>query len=418
MGKIRFMEESGIKEYDSVADALIIQKKLEKIASEIDIPVFHKGNLEPDFLESDEFKVSDSLRFTIERRRYDSQGSGTFVSGNLADVMDWNNNFKSDTSMESLYLLDLGIYKDKLLEIENDDFSDKYSEFLEKISSFIMYEITEEPSKYLPESIDCVNKMYEHCQKPLEHFGISKEMFEKWVDNELERVRNAIYHDICSKEHSINTSFQKECMKIGGINLSKAAFDDSIARGSIIFDIDKKRPFIVDFGSDEGLAKEFFGKIYTKVLTPKMKEIDERDIKPLLYNYQEALPFAPNTKEFAQLERTMTTAHKGFITAKYIDNVAKAYKINVDYQKIERAVMDKILSIKEADMWKTEIERRLEEMYGIDVGNVGFVNKYDDPLVKERMEDLLETELGIDVGKTGFRNKDNDPRYRDDEEER
>ena len=418
MSKIRFMEEDGIKEYNSATDMYIIQKKLEQIAAKIDIPVFHKGNLEPDFLMSDDYKVSDSLQFTIERHRYDSQGSGIFVSGNLADIMDWDNNFKSDASMDSLYLLDLGVYKKDMLEIDNDEYSDKYSEFLEKISSFIMYEITDERTKYLPESVDSIEKMYEHCQKPMEHFGISRERFEAWVENEIERVRNAIYNDICDKEHSINTSFQKECMNLGGINLSRAAFDDSIARGSIIFDIDKNKPFCVDFGADEGLAKEFFGKIYTKVLTPKMKEIDERDIKPLLYNYQEALPFVPDTKPFEQLNKTMMTVQKGFITSKYIENIVKAYKINVANEKIERAVMDKILSIKEADLWRSEIERRFEEMYGIDVGDAGFVNKYDDPLVKERVEDLLETELGIDVGKIGFRNKDNDPRYRDDEEER
>ncbi len=418
MGKIRFMEADGIKEYDSVADALIIQKKLEQIANEIDIPVFHKGNLDPGFIASDDFKVSDSLQFTIERRRYDSQGSGTFVSGNLADIIDWNNNYRSGSSKDNLYLLDLGKYKDNLLEIENDDYSDKYSEFLEKISAFIMMEITDEPSKYLPEFVDSIDKMYEHCQKPFEHFGISREMFKEWVNDELKRVREAIYNDTCDKEHSINTSFQMKCMKTCGVNLSKAAFDDSIARGSIIFNIDKKQPYLVDFGTDDGLAKEFFNKVYMKILQPKMKGIDKEDIEPLLYNYQEALPFGIESPQFAALGQTMNRAKTGFVTAKFIENVAKAYKIKIEQDKLERAVMSKIYSIREADLWKTEIERRFEEMYGIDVGSIGFVNKFDDPLVKERIEDFLEEELGIDVGKTGFRNIDNDPRYRDDEEER
>lgn len=418
MSKIRFIEDAGIKEYDTDIDALIIQKKLEKIANEIKIPAFHKGNLDPEFLSFDDFKVSDSLQFTIERHRYDSQGSGTFVSGNLADILDWTNNYKSDSSSDSLYLIDLGKYSDKLLNLESDDISDKYSEFLEKISSYIMMEITGESSKYLPEGVDTAEKLYEHCKKPMKYFKVDKDSFLEWTKEEVDRVREAIFNDTCDCEHSINTSFQMKCMNIGGINLSRAAFDDSIARGSIIFDIDKEKPFLVDFGTEDGLARDFFSKIYTKVLTPKMKKINEEDVKPLLYNYQEALPFAADSEGFERLNNTMSATCKGFITAKYLKTIADAYKINVDSGKLERAVLDKILSVKDADAWKKEIERQLEEMYGIDIGSIGFVNKFDDPFVKEAIEDWLEDELKMDVGKMGFRDVNDDRRTWNDGDER
>lgn len=415
---VRFIEDGIIKTYDAIADADIIREKLDLLAKNIQLPAFHKGNLDPEFLNSDEFFISDSLQFAIERNRFDSQGSGTFFCSNLADVIDWQNIYRKENAegVNNLYLIDLAKYKSGMFVIEGDDASDRWSSFLEKISAFIMNQITSEEYRFLSEKIDTSEKMYHYCQNIFEKLNVDKKSFQAWVEDEIERVRDAIYYDNCQGEISINTSFQKNLLKITGLDLSKTAFDDSIARGSIVFDIDKKEPFLVDFGEHQDLARYFFDKIHMQVLARKMENIDKRDIDILLYNYEDALLYDSKSANFKELSDNMHNIHSGFLVAKYLSNVAKNMNVDVSKKDLEKAVMQKILSIKAADLWKAEIERHFEEMYGEDVGEPGFQNKNDDPLVKAEIEDWLEKELGIDVGKAGFRNRDNDPRNKINED--
>lgn len=279
MGTVKIYDERKNEyiSYDTEKERAEMMVKLAECAAAMQTPVFHSGNLAKEQLLSENYKISDSFGFTMERNRFDSQGSGVFYASNLPDVLDWMENHLDNKSR--LYALDLAPYqKEGMLRLKTDDESDFWSEMLEDISRSVLDSAKTGNSHARSVYLEYAGLFRKH--------GIDYENYSVWYREETERIRGLLSApEKWRKEYSISTSFQEKLLGAAGVDLSSSLMDDSVARGSILFHVNPNHAYDIDFGDNKDIAERFYSMVFEKIMDRKLQYLEKEDIPYLVNNY-------------------------------------------------------------------------------------------------------------------------------------
>ena len=286
--KARNIEILG-KIYDADSQLDEISSEMDKLISEMKNIVFHAGNLDKKTLKSKNYSPADSLKFALQRGRFDSQGSGTFFTSNLIDVLDWYNTKSNDGEKRRIYADDLSKYSQNMFKLSSDEMSQDYSAFLERLSNFVMLVATSDDKykkKLQDEGVTSVKELYLAGEDYFTNFKITVDQLNEWIEDEAKYIKSFSNIDEMGKSHSINTRFQQKFLGTNGIDATRAVLDDSVARGSIVFEIDKNNPYTIDFGSNTDIAEMFYEKIMERIMDSKAKyALTEDDVRDIVDNY-------------------------------------------------------------------------------------------------------------------------------------
>ena len=266
-----------------------ISKEMDALIANMKNIVFHAGKLDKKTLKSKDYSPADNLKFAVQRGRFDSQGSGTFFSSNLVDVLDWYNSKKSDGDNRRIYADDLSKYSKNMFKLSSDEMSQDYSEFLERLSRFVMLVATSE-DKYKnaleKDGISSLKELYLSGEDYFENFNITINQLDDWIKSEAEYIKSFSSIDEMGKSHSINTRFQQQLLGVNGVDATNALLDDSVARGSIVFEIDKNNPYVIDFGDNTDIAEMFYDKVMERIISDKSKyALSEDDLRDIVDAY-------------------------------------------------------------------------------------------------------------------------------------
>lgn len=304
---------------DSVKDAEKLEEILDRLANQMKTPVFHAGDLEPSTLTSN-YKPGDNLKFVTERGRSDSVGSGIYSTSNLADVIDWMNAHADQA--RKLYVDDLAKYSSQMIKLTTDEEIENFSKLLQDITTSVMgdtkyWDIYSKDGKRY-EKIS-PNSLYQSHKAEFDGYKITLEQLKEFILNQIKYINS--FSDTTSMEYSpsVGTNFQKELLNSIGLDLTNNVLDDSVSRGNVVFDIDQKQPYTVNFGDNTELAKKFFEKIYKKVLVNKAS-YEDNDIDDILTQYADALPVSEGTNEWNSLRTELLE-----IQRKQVEKVTQGY---------------------------------------------------------------------------------------------
>ena len=322
--------------FNPIHDKDNIEQMLKDIAKDMNTPTFHVGNIDPELINDKSYIVADSLKFTLERKRFDSPGSGIFTTSNISDVLDWKNERKSEKQSMKLYVIDISKYK--LLSISSDEEMDKWKELIEKISLLVLKNTNKIPD-YNHLNLTEGN-VYLSGKDLLKKNKISFEKFKEWVEKETLYISKLLQENTdISHTPSINTDFFKDLLQVEGLDLSKTSLDDSVAYGNVIFDINKNLPYDIRFGENIEYAIKFYQMIYEDVLEKKIEGLNNKDdIDILLYNHIESSPFLNDSIRTDELKQHLLQL---FYNKHSKDNISNTLQSKVKNAKAEYNFKDK-----------------------------------------------------------------------------
>ena len=286
--KARNIEILG-KIYDADSQLDEISSEMDKLISNMKNIVFHAGNLDKRTLKSKDYSPADNLKFNVQRGRFDSQGSGTFFASNFIDVLDWYNRRTGEGKNLRLYADDLSKYSNNMFKLSSDEMSEDYSAFLERLSNFVMFVATSDDKykkKLQNEGVLSVEELYLAGEDYFTNFHVTVDQLNEWIKSEAEYIKSFSSIDEMGKSHSINTRFQQKFLGVNGIDATNTVLDDSVARGSIVFEIDKNNPYTIDFGNNTDIAEMFYDKLMERIIASKSKyALSEDDVRDIVDAY-------------------------------------------------------------------------------------------------------------------------------------
>jgi len=104
------------------------------MASQMVIPVFHRGDLSPGLLSSKQYKLSDSIADIVNGKWLESVGSGLFYSQNLGDLLMAD---ESDKLSKRYYAYDLAQASNLFKLTDPEDISE-LQDISEKMNNYVL----------------------------------------------------------------------------------------------------------------------------------------------------------------------------------------------------------------------------------------------------------------------------------------
>ncbi len=291
--------------YRTIEEKEDITHILQEKASSMVNPAFHIGDLSEKYHRNGGI-IADSLQYQLNKQAFGAHGSGVFFASQLDDVLDWkHNHIRPDKGELQLYVVDLEKYNKNgktLLSIDTLDDSDRLGDFFYDLGNLVRTRVSGDKGKQdaitrlkrsgIEKISDFVRK-YEDISNILGSGAhISNKIIKDWAAQTADNINKMIISgNNLRSEHNISTLYLKE-LGYSGVDLSHVYLDDSVARGSIVFDIDKMAPFEINFKDNEELALDFFKMVRDTIIERKIPYIQNKDELDEMIKvcYQSALP--------------------------------------------------------------------------------------------------------------------------------
>ena len=269
--KIRIFDGTKEEIYDTVKDYDLIIAKMQEVADKMKSPVFHTGNISRNTLKNKNYVSADNLG-VIWDSPYPgdakSIGNGVFVSTDAKAVKERHTyvDDKKHTSNQHLYALDLGDYEQQMYSFISDDTYEMYQGIIQDISNDIMNGLGKEKS-YSKNA----KEIYIDYIEFFKIIDVSLDELDAWIKAATLYVKDALQNKSeIYKRDNLGKLFATHFMGAkNGLNATRTFNNDSDAGGSVIFDINKKQPYSIDFGNNTDFYDIFTKMVSQKILSQK-----------------------------------------------------------------------------------------------------------------------------------------------------